>query len=165
MGEKRKNKAQQAAGFRPDVSNKFLYALVALALLAGLFSAYFHLMKPLKIEEFDTRYYVRDGVMGFDLNKSAITFGNIPRGSGGLREVNFSNNYPFDIKVLTFVTSDIAEQVYAPQGMIIATGNVVAMPISVSVEENATIKNYTGKIKFEVYKCGSWALKLRGLDC
>ena len=76
-----------------------VYLILAFSVLIFLVSlaGYFFNSRTLQVESFYASVNVTDNEMGFDLNKSALIFGNVAKGGRGTRKINFYNDYNFPV--------------------------------------------------------------------
>lgn len=129
------------------VRNKLIWILFVLSAVLVVLSGIVLLTAPAGIKEYDVRFLVEGGTVGFDLNTSALTFGKISPGGSGTREIIFENNLDEMIEIEILATKSIASFLdYQPIYSIPAKNNVT-IPITVVVPENAEEGEYIGKIR------------------
>jgi hypothetical protein len=132
--------------------DKLIWILFGLSAVLLIFSAFSLLTAPIGIKEYDVRFIVEEGTVGFDLNNTSLTFGKIPPGGSGTREIvldNYDGN-PIDIEILA--TKEIIDfLVFQPIYTIPPMSNVTVQ-IIVAVPEEAENGEYRGKIQIRKKK-------------
>lgn len=128
----------------------FLFILFLVLVLASLFLFVFS--KPLQVKEFDFSFIVEEGIAGFDVNTSSLTFGKLSPGNSEVRSVLIENNYEFPVEVNILITKEFMNLFSVESGFIIQPRGTLSVPITLSIPENLDEGNYNGKIKFEIYR-------------
>jgi len=136
-------------------NNFYVYLLFIVAIVfvvASLFLAFGE--RPLQVEEFDVRFRVTNGTgSAFDINNSLLVFGKTtPGGTGIKRYVNITNSYDFPIRTDVFVSEHIASVILTNSSYWIESGEQKEIPVRLQVHRGFSLGNYTGKIRFELYK-------------
>ena len=136
--------------------NKFIWILFVIALALLVVSLFLVLgkEKPLQVVEYDVEFIVADMHPGFDVNGSLLIFGRTsPGGPGITRFVNITNEYGFPLEVRVLLTEDIAKALDTNSSYFFEVDEVRRIPINLDVPSDFPLGNYTGKIRFEMYKC------------
>lgn len=89
-----------------------------------------------EVQTIETSFLVGDRP-GFDLNKTALTFGQVVVGKGASRGVTFTNNYDFAIKI-----------------EILAKGEIFKF-LSVSENDFILLPNESKELMFQVFPSGN----------
>ena len=83
---------------------------------------------------------------GFDLNKSALTFGKITPGGSSSRQVELKNNYDFPIKVEIWAEGDIKEFLEFEEVVSLDVGEEKKISFSASALSDEEFKKYSGNV-------------------
>lgn len=109
--------------------------------------------KPLKIVEYDVSFMIEEGPVGFDVNGTALIFGRTsPGGPTITRFVNITNSYDFTIEVNVFLTDNIIKAIETNSTFYISSGESERVSFRLKVPSDFLPGNYTGKVRFEMYK-------------
>lgn len=124
---------------------KLALVLFAVSLITFIFSIY------LKDNDVLERYviYLRlgvSGVTGIDLNKTALTFGNIVPGNTGSRSFFIQNGYSFPVKVDISVKGEVKRFIYFDNNFVVNTGEKKVIGVSAFVPYNEVYGNYSGEL-------------------
>lgn len=93
-----------------------------------------------------TSFVIADKI-GFDLNKTALTFGQINKGGGANRGINISNDNPYDVKVIIKVEGEISEYISVSDNeFYLEPGEIKKLDFYVSVPEEIEKGKYDGSI-------------------
>src|SRR3989344_5278078 len=130
----------------------FAALIILLSVVSLVLSFIKYLNKPIEKREFEVKFSVESGRAGFDINGTALTFGIIPPGSGGIRKIDIENKYEFPIKVKFFVSKNLENYMNFPQKIILEREQKETVSININVPRNAEQTNYTGIFKIEFYK-------------
>jgi hypothetical protein len=133
-----------------------LLCLVLVFIVAATFMMYSRVSKPTPLEtkEFDVLFKVSKKSIGFDLNNTLLTFGQVYPGGGAERKVVIDNQYDFPVQVDFLVSKSINGLVTSDSGFVVQPGENITVPVSLSVPEYFNETNYSGKARFELYKVG-----------
>ncbi|MBU0467025.1 MAG: hypothetical protein KJ718_06090 [Nanoarchaeota archaeon] len=136
------------------INNPFVYVLLIVSLVFVVLSLVFvfNSSKLVGVREFDVYFEVDVGSIGFDVNNTFLTFGQVNPSGGGKREVTINNNYNFPVKVEVLVSENMLRLVDVESGFIVEPGKNVSVPVKLNVPDNFALGNYTGKIRFEMYE-------------
>ncbi|MCX8158970.1 MAG: hypothetical protein N3D20_01615 [Candidatus Pacearchaeota archaeon] len=88
---------------------------------------------------------------GFDLNKSALTFGKISLGGSATRSINFENNYNFAVYVKISANGDIANLLFFNEIEFVKAKENKRIGFSVITNNETKVGFYEGKVKIDVY--------------
>jgi len=83
--------------------------------------------------------------IGFDLNSTALTFGEVTRGGSALRKISIENNYDFPIEVLIYGV-DGMERFVVPVRENISISEKKEIDIIAKIPDDAQFGKYEGKI-------------------
>lgn len=89
--------------------------------------------------------------IGFDVNGSALTFGNVVSGGSSTRKIIIDNNYSFPIAVYVTAEGDIAPLLNFDKIVLIKEGESKLIPISV-VSSGFDYGAYTGNVSFKLLR-------------
>ena len=132
--------------------NKVLIFLFGLFIFLVVLSLYLFSLRPIETREFDLLFRVENGRGGFDLNATAFTYGILPTGGKGVREVVIDNKYNFPIQVDVAASGDAAGFVFVSDDIVVQPGENATIPIEIKIPRNASLGNYSGKIEFLTYR-------------
>ena len=125
--------------------------IIIVLLIAGiiLFNLYSFLTKPIEVREVEVRFVIGDS---FGINKSdSLDFGILPRGSNAVKMVEFANNKGYGLRIVPLVEAGLRDFIYIEEGYLDFNGEI-EIPVNLFIPENADYGNYSGKIRFEIYK-------------
>lgn len=139
--------------------NKFVVVvlfLISFVLIAGSVFLIFNSMnkRPLQSVEYDVFFIIGDrGSIGVDVNNSLLTFGRtFPGGPGVTRPVLITNDYNFPILVEVFISENVANVLELNFSYDVESAKNLSIPIRLAVPEDYPLGNYTGKIRFDLYR-------------
>ena len=96
---------------------------------------------------------VAPGGIGFNIDTDALHYGKISAGGTGTRFITLQHSYKIPLRVHATVEGQMGAWAFAPQNdLILAPNETVDFNVAVTVPKNATIGNYTGKLKLSFYK-------------
>jgi len=128
----------------------FLFVFSLFLFFSSLFG-FFFAHKPIQTNTFYASVNVTDGI-GFDINSTALTFGNVVRGGSSNRNINLLNDYPFPVVAVINAQGKIAPLLHFDNPIYIGSNesrklsfNVIA---PVSYDENF----YSGNVTVELYR-------------
>lgn len=134
----------------------FIYVLFAVTLILIALSLSIIIKKssekPLQVVEYDIFFVVDEGKVGIDVNNTLLTFGKVMLGGGGKRFVVFDNKYGFPLEVKSFVSENLIGLIGTNSSFIVESGTNVTLPVNLVIPSDFELGNYTGKIRFEMYK-------------
>ena len=129
------------------INNAFLIIMIILILAMIIYL--FYIFSILGKEELYSSFIVSDHI-GFDLNKTALTFGLIQPGESATREINLANNFNKRVKIIFKSKGNISDFIIVSQNDFIMNPNETKTIIfSVFPPKNISLGKYEGKI--EVY--------------
>lgn len=105
----------------------------------------------LESREFYTSVNVTLNRGGFDLNKSALTFGKIALGGSATRSIIFENNYNFAVYAKISASGSIAELLSFNNIETIRMGETKRISFSVYANNETIPGFYDGKVKLDIY--------------
>jgi len=88
---------------------------------------------------------------GFDLNKSALTFGKIILGGSATRNIIFENKYNFAVYAKISASGDITKLLSFNDVETIRMGEIKKISFSVSTNNETMPGFYEGKVKLDIY--------------
>lgn len=125
--------------------------IIAIALITASFVLF--LFKPVEVKKFDVMFKVdRSITAGFDVGTDALRFGSLSPGSGAKRNVDVVNNYDFPLKVKVLVSKNLVGLVNSGSDFAVQPGENISIPVTLNIPADFEDGNYTGEIKFEMYK-------------
>jgi len=90
--------------------------------------------------------------IGFDLNSSALSYGKLVRGGSSTRTIFVENSHNIPLRVEILVSKEIAGLInYDIQSEVIAAGEKVDVPVTLSIPTDMALGDYEGKIRIEFY--------------
>ncbi len=131
-------------------NNKLLIILIAIILFGLILNILIlkNSLKAIEIKEIDARIIVSDKV-GFDLNSSALVFGEVLRGGSSSRGVIIENNLDYPLEIEIYAVGGIKDFIMPIKEEI--NGNEKkTITITAVAPENSELKEYTGKIIFRM---------------
>lgn len=138
------------------VKKNKIYILFIVSLILVAASLFFAINKffekPLQVVEYDVFFVVRGQGIGLDVNNTFLTFGQVNPGGGGRREVIITNAYDFSIKTNVLLSRNLFGLIDVETGFIIPPAENKTVSVRLNVPRDYALGNYTGKIKFEIYK-------------
>ena len=139
---------------------KLAFTLFTFAVFIFLLSlvGFFVREKPLQKEVFYVSVNVSDKI-GFDLNDSALTFGNVIKGSSARRSIVFSNDYSFPVSVEVSVQGEIEEIISSDKVIFFEAGEVENIPFVVTPNENMPDGFYSGNVTLTIKQTNTLTLR------
>ncbi len=123
---------------------------ISIVLLVGSF--YLFLSRPLMTKSYDVVFIVSRDKAGFDLNTSALTFGEIPQGASSSRRILIENTYAFPLRVTLYESPTLVEYLETESSFVIEPGERKNVSVVVRVPLNASEGTYTGTLSFRMYR-------------
>ncbi|MFH1425392.1 MAG: hypothetical protein ABIG28_01515 [archaeon] len=108
--------------------------------------------RPLQVVEYDVYFEVATGGIGFDVDNTLLTYGQVTPGGGGRRRVVISNDYDFLISVDVLISENLQGLFDVETGQVIESGKNKTILVDLDIPSDFPLGNYTGKIRFEMYK-------------
>lgn len=140
---------------KADGISLYLMLLVAIVLISTSFFLIFNQRRPFDSLEVEIKFEVADTHVGFDVNTTSLVFGRTsPGGPGITRFVDMNNTHDFPIEIEVFLTDNVIDAIEVNSTLYIEPKKSLRVPIKLNVPENFALGNYSGKIKFEMYKAG-----------
>lgn len=127
----------------------FLIIILSLVIVANVNSLY-RMLSIIEVKELEASLIISD-IAGFDLNKTALTFGAIIPGSSATRIISMENNYEFPMEVFIYGKGEV-RQFIIPGREVIGAGEKRKIGVTVRAADNAKFGNYTGKVLIEIRK-------------
>lgn len=139
------------------MARKISKAVLSLFVVAVIFvgvSLFFSVNKerPIQVKEFDVTFIVQESGIGFDVNSTALTFGALNPGGGGMREINVKNDYSYPVEMRLYVSEDIVSVLGVERSYVFQAGEEREIPVSISIPSDFPVGNYSGTVRFEMYK-------------
>ena len=131
--------------------SKFEFVTLGVSIILVIFSIYFLVSRPLKVETLDVSFDVGESP-GFDLNTSLLTFGRMTQGGAGTRTVIMENFYNFDVLIETSISKNLKDFIVSKKEFVVKSGEKVLVPVSLTVPGDTEFGNYSGQIKFVFMK-------------
>ena len=114
-------------------------------------TGYFLRSELLQSQTFYTNVNVTD-TLGFDVNRTALTFGNIIRGGSSTRNIKIDNYYDFPVVVHVSADGNMKELLNFEEELYLEQGETKSVPFSVYVDDNASEGVYSGNITLLLYR-------------
>lgn len=127
-----------------------VFCLSVFVLIASL-AGYFLRSAPLQSQTFYTSVNVTD-TLGFDVNRTALTFGNIIRGGSSTRKIKIDNSYNFPVVVHVSADGNMKDLLNFEEELYLEQGETKSVSFSVFADDNASEGVYSGNVSFEFYR-------------
>lgn len=126
----------------------FVFSLFLVAVVCFLFALlfFFKYNDPLLTSSFQTNVEVTQDQIGFDVNSSALTFGKVAIGGTSTRSISGYNPYPHTVRIKHSANGSIASFMQYDSLKIVQPYEHFSYPISVFVDVNSSMGNYSGDI-------------------
>jgi len=128
-----------------EKKSNFIIILFILGVFVFLFSIYFRNSLILETIEIYANLNISK-TTGFDLNDTALTFGNLVPGSSSSRSFVIENNYGFPIKIRINSKGDISRFLSFEKIHRIEQNKSKKIIIGVIVSEGEIYKSYSGEL-------------------
>ncbi len=129
----------------------FLLTTISIITIAASFLILYFFFRPDQVVEYEMTLIISDH-SGFDLNKTAITFGMVAPEGSSMRYFNIKNNEDGN-KVIIKATGNIADLVSVSDNkFIIKPHEVKPIAITSVAPVNAEFGNYSGVLKINLYR-------------
>lgn len=125
----------------------FMLAFSILLFLASIAGVYFF-NREIYEEIFYTSVNVTD-ILGFDLNGTALTFGNIQLDGSSTRNIIFENKNSFPVEALINVEGDIEQLMHFENKIRVKAGERKKISFSV-IAFNVSEGFYSGNVSFKI---------------
>lgn len=126
----------------------FIVALLALVSSILLYSY----SRPLTSQTYYAEVNFTDNRAGFDTNRSALIFGNVPLAGSATRLVTITNSYDFSICAKFSARGEIARFTLLPYPETLSDGESKTFSVSVSGSEEASYGRYSGEVVAKLYR-------------
>lgn len=133
------------------LDNKFFLVFLAFVLVVQIASLFFGgEQKPIYTETFFASVEV-GSYTGFDVNRTALTFGMVTPGSSSLRALNFENEYGFPVLIDIAGEGDIASFLSFKK-VVVEIGGKKRISIGVYAPQNCPYGVYSGNVSVRVFR-------------
>lgn len=105
----------------------------------------------LKVEKVDVSFAIGE-YGGFNLNKTALTYGTITLGGSSVRNVILGNSYSFPIIVKVFASESLTRFLTVEENLFIEPGESKKVGVTIQAPQDAEFGNYSGEISFVFLK-------------
>jgi len=128
---------------------KIAYGILIFSVLVFLLSVivFSSGVKNLEVQTFFASVNVTDSA-GFDLNGSALTFGNVAVPGRTVRNIVFSNEYDFPVIAKISSEGKISEILIFEDRVRVEKGEVKKIPFTAIADLDITEGLYSGEVKF-----------------
>ena len=132
---------------------KLSYFLFVFSFFVLLFSigGFFFAHKPIQTNTFYASVNVTDGI-GFDINSTALTFGNVVKGGSSNRNINLLNDYPFPVVAVIRVDGDISPLLNYEDAVGIKSNESKKLSFNVIAPVSYDENFYSGNVTVELYR-------------
>lgn len=131
------------SGRRMQVILSVLMAVLLVTLIVNLYLI-FENSKILDIRKLSASINVSSRI-GFDLNSSSLTFGEVIRGGSSIRSIKIENTYAFPVEIVIYGDS-VMENFISPEKFRLDAGEARSANIAAVVPEDADYGKYEGAI-------------------
>lgn len=129
----------------------FLAILIAALVIAIQLAIFVSSRIPLQSEDFYASANVTYNQGGFDLNKSALTFGNLVIGGSSTREIVFENNYPFPVLAKISASGEIADFLIFENEARVPEGGSRNISFTFYSPPGSSVGFYSGSVNLKIY--------------
>lgn len=137
---------------RKKSEKKWVCLLIAMLFVIIGVTVFFWASAPLETKTFDAKFIVGQNV-GFDLNKTALTFGKIIPGGSAVRAIKIENRHNFSLEARIYASSKIVDYIsFDEKDLLIMPYENKSLPITINIPLNISFGEYAGKIVFKIYK-------------
>ncbi|MEK6933985.1 MAG: hypothetical protein AABW75_03855 [Nanoarchaeota archaeon] len=105
----------------------------------------------LKVEKVDVSFAIGE-FGGFNVNKTALTYGTITPGGSSVRNVILGNSYSFPIIVKVFASKSLTQFLTVEENLSIEHGESKKVGVTIQAPGDAEFGNYSGEISFVFLK-------------
>ena len=149
---KLRSKKKQIRNKRPGKSdNKFIVHLVLAAFLLFLSILFLiFVFSPIKTVTYNVKFIIGEHI-GFDLNSSDLVFGQLIQDSSATRSLRIENTYAFPIILKPFASKEVISFLRV-DSVVVQPGETVLLPATINAPKNISFGEYSGVLKFKVYK-------------
>lgn len=98
-----------------------------------------------------TSITISNSSVGFDVNKTALTFGSIKAGNVARRGMIFTNNYIFPVVVKITTNGNISDLLDYDNPVYADVGETKNITFQVAATENTSLGDYNGYVHFKVF--------------
>lgn len=133
------------------VKNKLDVKAIIFVLLAIIFLivAFFLSYRVLNIETIPTSFSVGERP-GFDLNLTALTFGQVVPGNGASRDITIDNSFDKPVKIEINSKGEISKYLIVSENdFVLQPGEVKEVSFSIFVPEEINWDTYSGEVKIK----------------
>lgn len=133
-------------------NEKLIFILIVILILAFILNIYLFisLSKIIEIRELYASIIVSDKI-GFDLNSTALTFGEVIQGGSSTREISIENNFGFLIEVYVYGDNGM-ENFIIPAKERMEKDEKKSIKITAFVPEDTEFGKYEGKVIIKIKK-------------
>ncbi|MCK5107228.1 MAG: hypothetical protein KAQ83_00720 [Nanoarchaeota archaeon] len=135
-----------------NLLKNLLIILIIVILTIAITSIVYYKYKVVQVNYIPLNFKVGK-VIGLTTDTDALHFGRIPRGSGGIRQINVTNDLEYDIKInLKYYSEDMDWVSFKDNGLILKPDENNLFSISVNVPINAIEKEYNATVKMIILR-------------
>lgn len=135
---------------------KNLLILFVISFFCLIFSTYlfFQIERPIEVYSLYSSVSVnQEASLGFDLNDSALTFGNLSYSGSSLRRITLTNPHKYPLIVKVSSTGSISKLLLYDSSNYLAPKGNITIPITAYAGEEEGF--YEGFVKFKLYRSNS----------
>lgn len=132
--------------------NNILSVLAIVAVGLGLASLLFFPDRPLAVEEYDVRFEIIEEGGGFDVNTTALTFGNLNPGGAAVRKIIARNEYDFPVIVKIMISRNLDGILISEPEYVLVAGEEKEISFTLYPPEDMSPGKYEGSVRVEIYK-------------
>jgi hypothetical protein len=132
--------------------NKAINLIVlAGAIILALFSLWTFSLRPVRVETFEVNFSV-GATTGINIDTDKLYFGRIIPGNSAERTLVIQNEYGFPVNIKPRVTSNLLRYILVEENIGIEPGMTRKIPVNINIPLDTKYGEYSGKIKFYVYR-------------
>ncbi|PIN88991.1 hypothetical protein COU60_04930 [Candidatus Pacearchaeota archaeon CG10_big_fil_rev_8_21_14_0_10_34_76] len=134
------------------MKTKFYYFIFIFSIIVFLTSIFFFIFnqRDIAFKAIPISVNVTEN-LGFDLNESALTFGNVFPGGYSERKILFSNDFDFPVLVKLKAKGSVADLISFDESRIVDSRNIIKIPIGIFIPSDAKKGLYEGELIIYVY--------------
>lgn len=134
------------------MKTKFYYFIFIFSIIVFLtsISLFVFVQKPIAFKSISISVNVTEN-LGFDLNGSALTFGNVFPGGYSERKILFNNDFDFPVLVKLKAKGNVAELISFDESRIVDSRKIIEIPIGIFIPSDAKKRLYGGELRIYVY--------------
>jgi len=128
--------------------NFVLLVIVGVLLIAASVVFFIHQITPLERLSLDVKFSVGNTI-GFDTNRSLLSFGKLFPGGSAQRSVQLRNEHDFPVAVRAYASSSVTSYLSFQAPDVLSPWQNVSLPVTLRLPEDIPAGSYQGNVVFE----------------